>query len=317
MGKSRSRDETLSGVDDLPALLGDVDRARLVQRFGSGAEAWCAGLPGLVNEVRQAWRLQVEALLPAGSNSVVLSCSSDDGKQVVLKLTPSPPIAAQEAAALRAWSACQHVVALLDHDVERGALLLESVQPGTTLSDDSRGWSLDDVAPMFAELWQPAPAGAGDGLPDLSERVEVIFLLARRRLERLPDLKAQIGRDVVKRSFARSRELAVQGPVGLVHGDLHPGNVLRASDRGVVAIDPRPCRGDRAIDAVDWILSDVVDARGLEKRVDWLALNVPNVDPARVWAWCQALAVIIAVSRLARRKDDLVGRFLLRLASTV
>lgn len=196
-------------------------------------------------------------------------------------------------------------------------LLLESVQPGTTLSDDPVGWSLDDVAPMLAELWRSAPAGAGSGLPDLSERVEVIFFLARRRLERLPDLNAQIGRDVVERSFARSRELAVQGPVGLVHGDLHPGNVLRAGDRGVVAIDPRPCWGDWAVDAVDWVLSDVVDARELEKRVDWLARNVPAVDPVRVWAWCQALAAIIAISLLARRENDPVGGFLLRLASAV
>jgi streptomycin 6-kinase len=302
-------------VSDLSLFLADVDQARLVDRFGSGAEAWCTGLPGLVDAVTQAWRLRVAALMPAGANSVVLSCRSDDGEQVVLKLTPDVTIAAQEATALQAWSACRHVVALLDHDVERGALLLESVRPGVKLSGDPGGWSLDDVAPMFAELWRPGLIGPDSGFPELSERVDVVFDLARRRLGRWPAVNARIGQGVVERSLARSRELAVQGPVGLVHGDLHPGNVLRAGDRGVVAIDPRPCSGDQATDAVDWMLSDVTDEQGLEKRIDWLALNVPGVDPARVWAWCQAMAVIVAASMLARREDDPVGEFLLRFAS--
>ncbi|OUC96640.1 hypothetical protein CA984_14275 [Streptosporangium minutum] len=44
------------------------------------------------------------------------------------------------------------------------------------------------------------------------------------------------------------------GPAGLVHGDLHPGNVLDGGPRGLVVIDPRPCVGDPAFDAVDWVL---------------------------------------------------------------
>lgn len=69
---------------------------------------------------------------------------------------------------------------------------------------------------------------------------------------------------------------------------------------------------DRATDAVDWMLSDVVDEPGLDRRIDWLARNVPAVEPARVRAWCQAFAVIVAASMLARRDDDPVGAFLLR-----
>ena len=119
-------------------------------------------------------------------------------------------------------------------------------------------------------------------------------------------------------SLALARQLAVEGPVGLVHGDLHPGNVLRGGEnRGVVAIDPRPCWGDRASDAIDWMLYDVVDEQGLGRRIDWLVRNVPGVDSERVWAWCRAMAVIIAASMVARRDDDPVGEFLLAFAGTV
>ena len=305
-------------VRDLSRLLTGVAQDRLVERFGPGAEVWCAGLPTLIDVVTQAWRLRVEGLLPAGANSVVLSCVSDDGEPFVLKLTPDLTIAAQEAAALNAWASCRHVVALADYDLGRGALLLESVRPGGKLADDPGGWSLDDVAPMFAELWQPRLIGSDACLPELSARVDLVFDLAGRRLRRWPAVNDRIEQGVMERSYALSRALSLEGPVGLVHGDLHPGNVLRGEgDRGVVAIDPRPCWGDRATDAVDWMLSDVTDERSLDWRIDWLAGNVPGVDPARVWAWCQAMAVIVAASMLARRDDDPVGEFLLRFASTV
>lgn len=133
--------------------------------------------------------------------------------------------------ALGAWATCSHVVALLDYDLERGALLLESVSPGWKLSDDPGGWSLDDVAPMRTELWRPRLVGADGGVPELSERVDVVFDLARRRLRRWPAIEFRIGHGVMERSHALSRGLALEGPVGLVHGDLHPGNVLRARTR--------------------------------------------------------------------------------------
>lgn len=309
---------TLSGVDDLGHLLVGVDRDRLVERFGSASEAWCVELPTLIETVTRAWRVSVVALLPAGANSVVLSCVSDDGQQLVLKLTPDLAVAAQEASALSIWASCRHVVAIADADLQRGALLLEAVRPGVTLRDDPGGWSLDDVAPMLAELWEPGLVGAESGLPELSERVELVFKLARRRLRRWPAVDARIGLGVMEASLALARQLAVEGPVGLVHGDLHPGNVLRGGEnRGVVAIDPRPCWGDRASDAIDWMLYDVVDEQGLGRRIDWLVRNVPGVDSERVWAWCRAMAVIIAASMVARRDDDPVGEFLLAFAGTV
>ena len=158
---------------------------------------------------------------------------------------------------------------------------------------------MDDVAPLLAELWEPRPIGVGSRVPELGERFE----LARRRLQRRPELDARVGPDVLERSRARSRELTLDGPAGLAHGDLHPGNVLRADGgRGVVAIGPRPCWGSQAVDA--------------GRRLDHLASRVPDVDTARVWMWCQAMAVIVAAGMLGRRADDPVGD-LLRFAGTL
>jgi len=86
----------------------------------------------------------------------------------------------------------------------------------------------------------------------------------------------------------------------LLHGDLHPSNVLDGgAARGLVAIDPRPCVGEAAFDAVDWVLWAVDDAHAWESRSRELALAL-GVEHERLWAWCTALAPLLAASRGAR-----------------
>jgi streptomycin 6-kinase len=221
-------------VADLAGLLRGVSRHRLVERFGVEADAWCDDLPALIDAIARIWRLRIETLLPGGANSIVLACTSDDGESLVLKLTPDLRIAAEEAAALSMWASCRHVVALKDSDIGRGALLLEAVGPGVKLSDDPGGWSLEDVAPMLAGLWEPRAVHSDSYLPKLSDRVDVVFDLAMRRLQRWVAGRDRVGGDVMDRSHACARELAAAGPAGLVHGDLHPGNVLPSGQRASV-----------------------------------------------------------------------------------
>jgi streptomycin 6-kinase len=86
----------------------------------------------------------------------------------------------------------------------------------------------------------------------------------------------------------------------LLHGDLHPGNILDGgAARGLVAIDPRPCVGEAAVDAVDWVFWAVDDPRAWEPRSRDLALAL-GVDHERLWAWCVAFAAMLAASKAAR-----------------
>lgn len=289
---------------------------RLARRFGPEVAGWCAGLPALADELAGRWGLRLGQAWPRGGTSVVLPCESDDGEPLVLKLTPEPKIAADEATALAAWRACRHVVLLHDADLDHGALLLERVLPGTRLADEPDPWPLADVVPVLSGLWQrPAPLGARSALPELRERADFVFEMTRRRLDSNPAVAARVPPDVVAGSRSLAGALAGEGPVRLLHGDLHPGNVLRGADgRGLVAIDPRPCLGDPAFDAVDWLLADGGGERAVRQRVDWLASRVEGLDPDRAWAWCQAMAVVLAVALLAGRGDDPVGEAMLALA---
>ncbi|MEV7213401.1 aminoglycoside phosphotransferase family protein [Kitasatospora cineracea] len=254
-------------------------RERFAVRFGAGVGRWCDELPLLVRELTGQWGLEVVAA-GGGGTSRVFRCVRG-GEAVWLKLTPEPAIARAEAEALRHWSATPSMVALLAANLPAGALLLADVRPGTTLRQ--RGWNLPEVASLLRDLRVPAAPEAGSVLRPLADRVGFLLDLAERR-----------GRPVPAGQRAAALELASGGPVGLVHGDLHPSNVLAGPGGRPVAIDPRPCWGDPDFDAIDWALAGVADRAGLERRVADLAALVPGLSPDRLSAWCLALSALTA-----------------------
>jgi streptomycin 6-kinase len=128
-------------------------------------------------------------------------------------------------------------------------------------------------------------------------------------------ISAAVDPGLVDRSHAAARALAQSGPVFLVHGDLHAGNVLDAGEaRGLVAIDPRPSVGDPDFDAVDWVLEGVRGAEQVEHRIRELADRVPGLDADRLRGWCRATAVLTAGPRAARGARDPHTALLLDLA---
>ncbi|MBN6037674.1 aminoglycoside phosphotransferase family protein [Amycolatopsis sp. 195334CR] len=286
-------------------VLPDSSRARLVQRFGTAAAAWCDELDALIAEFAGAWGLRPLDLLPAGSNSVVLRCESAEHGHAVLKLTPDPEVARQEAVALRGWAGVRQVVDLLEAEPDRGAVLLEWLPSPETLADSA--WSLEEVTPLLTAVRVGPPDDAE--LPTLAERVKFIFDLMDVRARQLPPYDFLPG--LLADGRAACLELASSGTPGLVHGDLHAGNLVRAGDgRGLVAIDPRPSLGDQTMDLVDWALDGVTDEETARRNVALLSERIPGVDRDRLWAWCRGMAVAIAVSR----PDDPWGKFMLQWA---
>ncbi|MCG6498455.1 aminoglycoside phosphotransferase family protein [Kitasatospora sp. A2-31] len=321
---------------DVAAVPADV-RARLAVRFGASAQAWCDALPGLVAELAGRWGLTVRAA-GGGGTARVFRCTrrdgirdggdgfrdggngpgddrsaGDGGASVWLKLTPDPEVARQEAVALRAWAGLPSVVRVLEEDPTAGALLLADVPPGTTLRQ--RVWHPEEVTPLLGAL-RSVPV-AGLALGTLAERVGFLFDLTERRVSGgAPGADGAPGAATAA-AIGRARALAAQladgGPTALVHGDLHPGNVLDGP-AGPVAIDPRPSLGDPDFDLVDWAIDGVADRPGLERRIAALAARVPGSDPERVLAWCRVGAVMVAVPRAAAGRRDTETAFLLELA---
>jgi streptomycin 6-kinase len=222
-------------------------------------------LPERIDRLARRWDLTVDRHMPGGT-SHTLFCHRRDTTPVVLKLTPEHAIAVEEHAALTAWSDSPRVVRVLDADLGEGVLLLEGLLPGTP----ARGRQAPEIVDLLDALHVPAPPG----FRSLADRIDFMFALLQRRRPGYYD-----------RAHSAALKLA-EDPVApvLLHGDLHPENVLDAGDRGLVAIDPRPCVGDPAFDAVDFAF----EGADLRERIEALS---GAVDGDRLHEWCRVLAV--------------------------
>lgn len=275
-------------------LIDPAARARLVDRFGAElAEPWCDALPGLVARLSARWNLEVREARP-GNTGRTLLCTGPGGDLRVLKLTPDPEVARLEFAGLSAWAGCSRVVQVLDADLDVNAILLEGLVPGTQL-DGAVPWA--EIGELLDQLHSVEPRGE---FRRLAEGIEFIFTLSERR-RRETAAAEHMSAELLEKGRRRALELATSGPVTLVHGDLHPANVLDAGPgRGAVAIDPRPGLGDPSLDAIDFVYVPMAHGGTIDDGIKALAPHVTGFDADRVRAWCVAMAPLIALAPLRR-----------------
>ena len=184
----------------------------------------------------------------------------------VLKLVPpDDDESAEEAEALAFWAG-DGAVRLLRHDRVRRALLLERARPG----DDLSGLPEEDATAIAVRvgvrLWQPAAAPfrwIGDHVPRwLDAEPSELTPLASKLYASL-----EVGRTT------------------LVHGDFHHHNVLR-SERGWLAIDPKPMLGEPEYDVPSFLWNPLPCALRLEHLESRLAAFVgAGLDEWRMRAW--------------------------------
>lgn len=274
-------------------------RQRLAARFGSQAAAWFDELPGMLTDLASRWQLELGAPIPRGSVSAVYRCRLADGRPAVLKASPDRARLAFEAAALRAWHTA-HTPAVILLDAQLGALVLEAIQPGTPLDLSLVHPSADRVAELLGALHVNGMPGRS--YPTAGQRVDYLFGASARLYERHPELTALIPPQLYERGHQLAARLAQRhSPVVLLHGDLTPGNILDGgAGRGLVAIDPAPCLGDAAFDAVDLILWQAEDLQTVQGRAERLA-SVAGLDAQRVMDWCVAFAAMSALEQASRK----------------
>jgi streptomycin 6-kinase len=297
-----------------------VDDARLIAeitaclslRFGPGVAAWCSAVPALADQVADRWGLKLGETYAYGASSVVLHCNLVGGGGAVLKLSPDPPFLADQAAMLALFAPSGKVPAVLAVDAAAGAVLLESIEPGTAADELSHPPSPQVWGDLIRALHRAA--AAPPGFPrDLRGRCDEFFARIGRRLAE-PPIGQRVRPADLDRAANRYDLLLDSAPSQvLLHGDLHLGNVLDGGPaRGLVAIDPRACVGDPCFDAVDYAL-DGAGRDGVGSRCAALA-PAAGLDPGRLYAWCRAIAPIIAINRIGHPGQQQAVAELLALA---
>ena len=228
-----------------------------------------------VAECRERWALTPDGALPHRFGHVE-TVRMRDGTPAVLKLDPELRADALE------WFSGHGGVRVLAIDRERGAALMERVSPGTRLVDSG----LDDeaataaAAGVMAAIWRPA----GGAFPHVREWGES---LGGRPGAVFAELCDSMGEEVV------------------LHGDLHHENILRADERGWVAIDPKGVVGEREYETGALMRNPIPvmhERRTFERRADQLA-EALGLDGARIRAWAWAQAHLAAVWAVADRED--------------
>ena len=278
-----------SGAPDLD----DELRRRLTRRFGPEIDAWLDRLPAVLDDLAERWRVEYGPLIQRGSMSVVVRCRTREGRPAVLKVSPNRARLAREAAAL-AGGRTIHVPAVLAVDESVGALLIEAIEPGTPLVDCAGDPALERLTGLLTSLH-------AEGLRDpsyrpVARRVEYLFDSSTKLYERKPELVEVIPRELYERGRRLASRLAGDASATvLLHGDLTPVNLLDGGERrGLVAIDPAPCVGDPAFDAIDLVLWRADDTETIAARADLLAPAI-GASAARLLDWCTAFAGMAAL----------------------
>jgi streptomycin 6-kinase len=175
-----------------------------------------------------------------------------------------------------------------------GALLLEAIEPGTPLVVSAAYPDLERIAELLRSLHTssvPDPS-----YPTVTQRVAYLFDSSVRLYDCQPELTALVPPELYERGHRLATRLAQDAwPIVLLHGDLTPSNILDGSaERGLVAIDPAPCLGDPAFDAVDLICWQADDLATIQARAERLAAAT-GTHPERLVGWCTAFAAMIAL----------------------
>ena len=290
--------------------LDDELRARLRRRYGAGIDAWFAALPAVLADLGERWQLTWGPFIRRGSMSVVIRCRTADERPAVLKVCPDRARLAREAAVLAGWETA-HVPDVLAVDENAGALLLEAIEPGTPLAELPTVPSVIELGDLMSSLHDTR-------VPDqayqpVSDRVLHLFGSGTKPYELKPELVELVPRELYERGRRLALRLAADPARTVVlHGDLTPVNVLDGGpERGLVAIDPAPCLGDPAFEAVDFVLWRAKDVDVIAARAEALAPAI-GADPRRLLDWCTAFAGMIALelAELSATSPDEIEPFL-------
>jgi streptomycin 6-kinase len=277
-----------------PSIPEGLTRTTIELRGAAGVE-WLDRLPALVTRCEARWSLEVGPPFPELSFNYAAPALRADGAPVVLKLSfPGDPDFEREAEALRLFDG-RGAARLLEFDLDRGAMLLERLEPGvplTTVRSDDEATCI--AADVLRQLWRPVPPG--HAFPSVSDRARGFDRLRRSFGGGTGPMPAAL----VERAEAFFAELlASQGEPALLHGDLHHYNVLAARREPWLAIDPKGVVGEPAYDTAALLHNPVETLRTprpgkvLERRVDLLSEEL-GLDRERVRGWGFAQAVLAA-----------------------
>jgi streptomycin 6-kinase len=199
--------------------------AQTVEREQQAGQDWIDQLPHLVGRLLRQWGLTLTGPPVAGNVGLVWEVRRQDGTACMLKVGWRDAETRHEAEALRRWAG-RGAATLYAASAGAGALLLERLDAGTSLSSAPMTVAIEVAAGLLRLLHVPEWSGLDDALELESQVLPPGEAYGAQLRELRPE---------VERAFRTA-------PHVLLHGDFHYENVLR-SGGSWKAIDPKPSHG--------------------------------------------------------------------------
>jgi streptomycin 6-kinase len=270
---------------------------------GDAGRAWLADLPRLIHELCDLWSLAaVGRAFEGGCVAFVSPAVRSDGSRAVLKVCLPDDETRYEADALSVWSGAG-AVRLLEVDGQRGALLLERLEPGTSLASfPDREAAIAIACALLRRLWVAPPPG---------HPFTQVTDLARCYADTLPAMYLKTGKPFAVRLLRRAVELCqclatCTGPGTMANRDFHLGNVLAARREPWLSIDPKPLVGEPAFDAAHLIRSLLPDRIAKAEVSHWISRVAGNLELSaqRIAEWVFVRSIENALWSVATGMSD-------------
>jgi streptomycin 6-kinase len=275
---------------------------RIKNAFGVQGAAWLKELPSLVAYAERLYKLNIIEAFDHQSFNFTARAKNKNGKEFVVKICIPSIEVTQEISALKHMSG-GGMVELLESDENKGIIILEKLNPGTMLSElknDAEATKV--VACVMSKLWHPISQG-GDKWKTTQQWFE--------RLEKPLNLPADFPMKLVDQAKVVANELhSDMGESVLLHGDLHHFNILSATHKPWLAIDPKGVVGERVYETGAFLRNPIPAITTsmhikiiMTKRIEIFS-EVLGFDKQRIKSWGFAQAVLAAVWSLDANSND-------------
>ena len=270
---------------------------------GEAGRAWLSELPRLVDELCKLWSItRLGPPFEGGCVAYVAPAFRACEGPAVLKVSLPDRETEHEADALALWNG-NGAVRLLASDPGRGAMLLERLDPGTTLAaHPDREEAIAIACSLLRRLQVPAPA---------RHPFHSVSALAAEYAATFPARYLNAGRPFDDRLLQSTLHLCRQFSLDtsastLANADFHLGNVVAAQREPWLAIDPKPLVGDPAFDAAHLIrslLSDPIHPPEFDCLLSAVACGL-NLPPQRIAQWMLVRSVENALWAISTGDTD-------------
>ena len=257
----------------------------LVRRSGDAGLRWVEAVPALVERLCHRWQIELASDAALYGDNNLLFPARHAADACMLKLCEPGHDTVAEVTALLAWDG-RGAVRLHEASLGEGALLLEQLDSGRSLS----GLGLFDAAEIAGDLIRQLTIPAPPGLCQLGD-------MATEIAETVGPRHNALGNPVPARwvglAAGLAAELAADAGANLVHADLHYGNVLAGTRQPWLAIDPKAIAGDPELSVPElmWTRLDEADQADDIRALLAAITHAAALDPAKARAWTIVRAV--------------------------